>query len=169
VTHPLEAEFPRIRAWIQQEAAARSIDEIRDAIVSRYDTLLETINAIPEAQLAAKPAGEDWGPIDAFKHVVEWNWQVGEDILHVCLTGERPGNPLPQFPADRAELIRRQQESLDSVYAHVSAAEPESFLEITWEHPFFGQLNWREWYFFLGVHAMDHTAQISSLHSALNA
>lgn len=160
MTHPAADQFPAIRAWIQGQAAEQSLEGIRDYVASQYEGLLEAIDVTPGASLAAPAAPGEWSAIEAFQHVVEWNWQVGEDVLHACLMGERPGNPPPSFPADREALTSRLRESLDSVWAHVSAADPTAFLDVTWEHPFFGELNWREWFWFLGVHAMDHTNQV---------
>lgn len=160
MTHPAADQFPAIRAWIQQQAAEQSLEGIRDYVASQYEQLLEVVCAIPETVLVEPLAPGEWSPIEAFQHVVEWSWQVGEDVLHTCLTGERPGNPPPSFPGEREALASRLRESLDSVWAHVSAADPAAFLDVTWEHPFFGQWNWREWFWFLGVHAMDHANQV---------
>lgn len=167
MTHPHEREFPEIRAWLQREAAAKSIDEIHGYVTERFDRLAHAAAAIPASRLGERPPGEEWSAIEALKHVVEWNWQCGEDILHVSLSGERPGNPLPDFQPDRDVLLARNSESLASVYSHVTAADPGAFLDVTWEHPFFGQLNWREWFLFLGVHATDHTGQINGIREAL--
>ena len=52
------------------------------------------------------------------------------------------------------------------LWAHVSEADPEAFLEVTWHHPFFGELNWREWFLFVGVHCADHAAQIRAAGTA---
>lgn len=162
MSDPTEEQISQLRAWIKQEAASKSVDEIHAYVTERYERLSKTANAIPEDAMA-RPADDEWSPIDALKHLAEWNWQVGEDILHVCLTGERPANSQPTFPPDRTTLLGRNRESLESIYAHVSAADPEGFLSTTWEHPFFGQLNWREWFVFLGVHASDHAGQIRAM------
>ncbi len=158
---PSPEEFPKIRAWIQSEAK-KDLEEIKASVDARATALFDAANAVPEAQLT-EAADEDWSPLDALKHAVEWNWQVGEDVLHVSLTGERPGNAQPEFQADRDSLIARQRESLESIWAHVTAADPQSFLELTWPHPFFGELNWREWFFFIGVHCYDHTGQLKAM------
>lgn len=164
---PSPEEFPKIRGWIQTQAK-KDLTDIKAYVESRAAELFQAVAAIPESRLN-EPADEDWSPVAAFKHAVEWNWQVGEDVLHVALMGERPGNPVPEFEPDCAGLTARQRESLESVWEHVSAADPESFLELTWPHPFFGELNWREWYFFIGVHCYDHTGQINAMKESLDA
>lgn len=166
---PTPDQLRRVQDWIRSEAAAKSIDDIHAYVSERYDRLSAAVTALPAGTLTITPPGEDWTPIHALKHVVEWNWQVGEDVLHVCLTGERPNNPPPEFPAEREPLLARNRESLDSIFAHVSAADPAGFLHVTWEHPFFGQLNWREWFLFLAVHATDHAGQIRTMSDGANA
>jgi hypothetical protein len=44
--------------------------------------------------------------------------------------------------------------------ASVMYVARHTFLDLKWEHPFFGMLNWREWFLFLGVHCTDHAIQI---------
>jgi hypothetical protein len=167
LSDPTAEQIPKIRAWIQSEAK-KALAEIQSYVLARANELYAAVNAVSEESLLTQ-LDEDWSPIDALKHLVEWNWQVGEDVLHVSLMGTRPANPPPVFEADRAGLIVCQRESLDSVWAHVSAADPASFLDLTWPHPFFGELNWREWYFFIGVHCYDHTGQIKTMHESLSA
>ena len=164
-----EVDFEQVGAWIRKSAAEKSLDEILASVRSRFDDLYGVLSSVPESGLHTQSGDDEWAPIDAFKHLVEWNWQVGEDILHVSLTGERPGNPPPVFDAALEALTTRSRESLDSVWAHVSAADPEGFLHVTWEHEFFGELNWREWFFFLGVHAIDHTRQVRAMLEAPGA
>lgn len=149
--------------WIRSEAASRTIDGIYEFALEQVNTLIQVAESLAPDQLSAKRTGDDWTVMDAFRHVVEWNCQVGEDVLHVSLTGERPANPPPTLRPDRETLIAKQRESIESVYAHVSAADPAAFLDIAWEHPFFGLMNWREWLFFIGVHCIDHTRQIERL------
>ena len=157
---PTEEQLARVGAWIRSQAASNNLEETFAWVTERQDRLIAAAESLSSEELFKSPAPGHWSPIEALRHVVEWNCQVGEDVLHVSLTGERPGNPVPSFEPDREALIQRQRDSLDSVWAHVSAADPGAFLEVTWEHPMFGQLNWREWFLFLGVHCTDHANQI---------
>jgi hypothetical protein len=167
VSEPTPEQLAQVEAWIRAEARAKSVDEVQSYVVSRVAKLAGAARAVPEDALAIVPAGQEWAPIETLRHVTEWTAQCGEDVLHVCLTGERPGNPLPQFEPDRESLLAKLNETLESVRAHVTAADPDAFLETTWEHPFFGRLNWREWHLFLGVHATDHANQLKELNEAL--
>jgi hypothetical protein len=163
VTAPSQEELDQVGRWIRSEAASRTVDGIYEFALEQVNTLIHVSESFASDQFSAKRTGDDWTVMDAFRHVVEWNCQVGEDVLYVSLTGERPANPPPTLPADRETLIAKQRESIESVYAHVSAADPVAFPDVVWEHPFFGLMNWREWLLFIGVHCIDHRRQIERL------
>lgn len=168
MTEARASQAAEIRAWIQSEAE-KPIDAIRDYVEGERDALAAAANAFGPADLASHPGGDDWSPLEALRHVVEWNWQVSEDVLHVSLTGERPGNPKPDFDLDREALLAKHAECLESAWQHVSAADPAAFLDVPWEHFMLGEMNWREWYVFLGVHAFDHAGQLRAMKAALDA
>lgn len=169
MTHPMEAEFERIRGYLQQQAAEKSIPELFERVKEGMAELLDAARSIPAAVLSTNPPGDDWSPMDCLKHAVQSNLQVAQDVLHVALSGSRPGEPEPELAPDRDGLIAAQEASLDSLWAHVSEAEPHSNLHVTWPHPFFGELNWREWLLFLRIHAKDHARQLAAMREALRA
>ncbi len=166
MTERSQDELAGVERWLRDQAASKTLPELFAWVSSKQTDLLSAIRSCSEQALTQSASEGEWSPIQAFKHVVEWNHQVGEDVLNVCLTGERPGNPLPEFEANRDALITRQQDGLTMLWAHVSEADPESFLSVTWPHPFFGELNWREWFLFVGVHCADHAAQIRAAGNA---
>jgi hypothetical protein len=79
-----------------------------------------------------------------------------------------PTDPEPELAADRAVLLARHSEAIESLYAHVREADPSAFLDVKWSHPFFGDLNWREWLLFLRIHTKDHARQLASMTAALS-
>ena len=162
-------EIERLGAWLRTEAAARSVEEIFALVQEEMSEMYAATRAIPEAQLQLVPPGEEWSPLRVLQHAVQANVQVAEDVLNVCLTGLRPGNPEPALAADREALINKQDEANASLWEHVSFAQPDAFLDVTWPHPFFGELNWREWFLFLHMHAWDHRHQIAALGEKLSA
>lgn len=167
MTDPQAAEFERIRGYLQQQAAEKSIAELFERVKEGMADLIEAARSVPAAVIRSNPPGDDWSPMDCLKHAVQSNLQVAQDVLHVALTGERPGEPEPDLAPDRDALITAQEASLESLWAHVSEADPASNLHVTWPHPFFGELNWREWLLFLRIHAKDHARQLSSMREAL--
>lgn len=167
MTNPQAAEFERIRGYLQQQAAEKTIAELFERVKEGMGELIESARSIPPAIIASNPPGDDWSPMDCLRHAVQSNLQVAEDVLHVALTGDRPGGPEPDLAADREALIAAQEASLESLWAHISEADPQSNLHVTWPHPFFGELNWREWLIFLRIHAKDHSRQLNTMREAL--
>ena len=56
----------------------------------------------------------------------------------------------------------------ETLFARVLAADPAAHLERVIEHPFFGELNWREALLFLRLHDLDHAGQLQKIASALS-
>lgn len=162
-------DVARLRAWLRDETATQPVERNWELVQSEMEAMFAAINAIPADDLERVPTGEEWSPLGALQHAVQANVQVAEDVLNVCLTGERPGNPEPSLPLDKEVLIRKQREMNDSLWEHVSFADPTAFLDVTWPHMFFGELNWREWFLFLHLHAWDHGRQIAALGEKLRA
>ncbi|MGH2608126.1 MAG: DinB family protein, partial [Tepidiformaceae bacterium] len=76
--------------------------------------------------------------------------------------GEVPAPEEPGLPEDLEALLRLHREAINSLYEHVRAA-PEDFASITWDHPFFGPMNWRQWMVFISVHTADHADQLERM------
>lgn len=162
-------ELTQLGTWLREQAAERSVENIFGLVREEMDAMYAAIRAISDDHLEAVPDGEEWSPLRVLQHAVQANIQVAEDVLNACLTGNRPGNPEPDLPLDRETLITKQQEMNDSLWEHVSFADPGAFLDVTWPHMFFGELNWREWLLFLHMHAWDHRHQIAALGEKLRA
>ena len=66
------------------------------------------------------------------------------------------GQPIEKLRAALAELWEET--------GRLVASLPEGGnLDSTWEHPFFGQLNFKEWIAFQRLHAMDHVQQMQKV------
>jgi len=164
-----ESERVRIREYLVAQAASRSIEELIERVEGGMAELFAAARAIPAERYGEHPPGDAWSPMDCLAHAVGWNLQVATAVLHVALTGERPENGPPELPRDRDRLLEAQAAGNASLYEHVRAADPGAHLEVRWEHPFFGQLNWREWLLFLRLHALDHGRQLAGMREALGA
>jgi hypothetical protein len=51
--------------------------------------------------------------------------------------------------------------------ALVLPAAADVHLDLTWSHPEFGAMHWREWLLFARVHTLDHTRQVQSIAATL--
>jgi hypothetical protein len=104
-------------------------------------------------------------------HVLDGAKAVGGGIVKVLDTGAMPG---PIF--DRIEKTDERRTAgewwsalvveREGLFARVKAATGDEHLDVMWEHPFFGPLNWREWLLFLRIHDLDHARQIAAISAA---
>jgi hypothetical protein len=163
---PEQAERDSVRNYLQQQAAKRTVEELVQRVQESVNAVAQAARAVPAHLLGELGAGEGemWTPVDCLRHVVEWNRMVAQQVLYVALSGELPdGGGPPPLPETIEDLLDVQTEAIDSLYAHVREAEPDAYLDVTWEHMWFGRLNWREWFLFLRVHNLDHAAQLQAL------
>jgi hypothetical protein len=162
MTQP-QAEFERIRGYLQQQAAQRTIEELIERVDEGIADLDAAARGVPATSLTAVPPGDEWSPMDCLRHAAASNLQVAQQVLFAALDGTLPSGPEPDLPADREAILARQREAIDSLYEHVRAADPEANLHLKWTHQFFGDLNWREWLLFLRIHARDHARQLQAM------
>ncbi|WP_322818633.1 DinB family protein [Tepidiforma sp.] len=172
------SERERIRAYLVEKAGTSSVEELIERVEAGMAELCAAAEAVPRDRFGERPPGEEWSPLDCLQHTVHWNSEVARAVLHAALTGEVVAGPIPAgalppddagVPSEREALIEAMRQANVSLYEHVRAADPGSFLEVRWEHPFFGMLNWREWLLFLRLHALDHARQLTAMRDALRA
>lgn len=127
MSDPTPEQVAKTRPWLQSEAG-KDLSETQAYVLARANELFEAINAIPKPNLS-EPCDGEWSPIDAMKHAVEWNWQAGEDVLHVSLMGTRPANPAPvSYPT--AKPSSRANASRSIRYGNTSAPPTRSRFSI---------------------------------------
>ena len=161
-----DPEMLRIRGYLQSQAA-KPIDYLIDKVEEGITELAAAANAIDPAKRTVVPPGETWSPTDCLKHATNSDIHCATQILTVALTGELPAGREEDAGGTFEAMLARHREALDSLYEHVRAADPEGFLQVKWEHPFFGDLNWREWLLFLRIHAKDHSGQLQAMRAAM--
>jgi hypothetical protein len=115
----------------------------------------------------------------AFRY--EQEWSIKEVLGHMLASGagvnREIGNLVENRPSTREarmgvvrdadrpiEALRQALAELWRETGRLAAALPEDgSTESTFEHPFFGPLNFREWIAFQRIHAMDHVQQIEKV------
>lgn len=165
MTQPQD-ELDRIRGYLQQQASQRTIDELIGRVQEGVDDLAAAARGVPDAALKVIPAGDEWTPMDCLRHAAASNMQVAQQVLFAALEGYLPTDGEPEVPSDREAVLAAHAEAIDSLYAHVRSADPAANLELKWKHPFFGDLNWREWLLFLRIHSKDHARQLAAMSGA---
>lgn len=158
-----DAEAQRIREYLQQQAAEKSTEELIGRVREGVDEIHGVALAVAPERREVVSQGDEWCPGDALRHLVASNMHVSEQVLHAALTGVLSPSPEQAIEGPFEEIIARHDEAIESLFAHVREAAPDAYLELRWRHPFFGDLNWREWLIFLRIHCRDHARQISAM------
>jgi hypothetical protein len=162
----VDPERTRIRDYLRQQAAAKSIDELVERVDEAVEELETAARAFEPATIAQRRDGEGWAPLDCVRHIAGNNVAVARDVLHVAWTGELAPGPEPPASGTRDEVLAAMRVALDSLYVHVREADPAANLGTTWPHPMFGDLNWREWLLFIRIHSRDHARQLAAMAAA---
>lgn len=150
------------REAIREQARTKDIEGLIAAVEGGVARFTAAAGAVPAERMGETMPGSEWTPLDCMEHLVSWDVRIAVEVLHVALTGALPESIPAAKPGPRERWFAQQREALDSLYAHIREASPDAFLDVTWEHPIFGPLNWREWLYFLRLHASDHASQLTA-------
>lgn len=160
---PTEEQIDRVRLYLHAQAASLSIEELKTKVSGTVDELEAVALQFDADHWTATPAGEEWAPRDCFNHIASYNLAIATQVLTACLMGYIPEFEPRSLEGDASAMTTAYREGVDSLYAHVDAADPQAFLDLKWPHFWFGDLNWREWLLFLRVHNLDHTQQLQAM------
>jgi uncharacterized damage-inducible protein DinB len=166
-------EETRIRGYLTAQGAKLSPVEIIDKVRAAMDQLRAATETIPPARFDDPPTAGEWSGNEVMAHVVEAGRHFGGAIARL-LDGVPPGGVRDRLERDVPRRSPSQwwsllEEDRAALFARVRAAEPQSRLEATVEHPFFGPLNWRETLLFMRLHDLDHAGQMQKIAAALTA
>ena len=167
----MSEEQQRLRGYLQTQAAKLSVVELTEKVRSDMDQVRAAAAGVPADRFCDRPAEQEWSANEIMAHVLDGAAGVARAIVAVLDTGATPG---PLF--DRIETTDDRRTAgewwsalvveRDGLFERVKAATGDEHLDVTWQHPFFGPLNWREWLLFLRVHDLDHARQIAAISAA---
>ena len=158
----------RISSYIAHQAG-KDPEAIKNLLQKGHDQLLSLIDGLSEDQALFKPGPDEWSALDVLRHVVGSRRGVARRCS-VLARGEasasfEPADEVAAFASlseARGALDAGHQELLSSV----RALTPDANVDVTFDHPFFGPLNCREWAVFQRLHEGDHAGQIEQIKAA---
>jgi hypothetical protein len=170
----LDEEQVRIRGYIQSQAARLTVPAIMDRVRADGATLRAAAEAATSVPWDAHVADGEWSVNEVLHHLWAASGDVNRTMLAAALRGEQPGSLADMLTA--VDLVRSPLEWFDLIAAEREEAfstllplRGDEHLDIRWEHPFFGELNWREWLLFLRLHDLDHANQLKQVVAALTS
>jgi uncharacterized damage-inducible protein DinB len=166
-------EQARIRGYLTAQGAKLSPREIVEKVRAAMDQLRAAARAIPPGRFGERPAAEEWSANEVMAHVVKAGRHFGGAIVRL-LDGVPAGGVRDQLerdaPAQSSGVwCATLEQDRAALFARVEAADPQTRLADTVEHPFFGPLNWRETLLFMRLHDLDHAGQLEKIAAALAA
>ena len=164
-------EQRRIKGYLQAQGAKLSPDGIIEKVRAAMEELRTAAASVPAERFHERPAAEDWSGNEVMAHVVgsgrtfgDWIIGVLDDRSAPAPTHDRDSAPARHTAEEWGALLEKDRATL---FARVRQAAPDSHLDTTIEHPFFGPLNWRESLLFLRLHDLDHAGQLQKIAAAL--
>lgn len=161
----------RIRGYLQAQAAKLSPADLVAKVATDQEQVRVAAEAVPADRSFDQPAAGEWSANEVLAHVVESGAYFAACIRTVLDGGTPPlrvadairRDPPHRRAAEWWEQLARDREAL---FARVRRAAGDEHLDVTWTHPFFGDLNWREWLLFLRLHDLDHARQLQAIAAA---
>ena len=160
----------RVLSYVNHQAAKgpEELQRLIERTVSEFD---ERLDGVSEEQARFKPAADAWSVIEVLRHlssVTAGTARLAAGLARGDVTspsgdvGAEPGadaGTLASLRGRMADAWAAVRQSLDGM-----PAEPD--VSSTFSHPFFGDLNCKQWLAFARVHAIDHAQQIDKIKAA---
>ncbi|MGE5596417.1 MAG: DinB family protein [Hyphomicrobiales bacterium] len=165
-------EFERIRSYLQAQASKLSIPDLVEKVRTDMGQLRAAIEAVPADGFGRRPAEGEWSANEILAHLLASSADVARGIVTVLDGGappERVADAIKGTTEQRtgSEWWQALRDDRERLFERVSKARGDERLDVTWLHPMFGQLNWREWLLFTRIHDLDHARQLQANQAAL--
>lgn len=167
-------EVARVRGYLAAQSARRSPEQLGEAVREAHSQFLSALALVPDAAFREAPQAGEWAAVDVLEHMRAMAAFDVSAILAVIERGEQPPDiedritPAPP-DATRAGLVADLNALRERLLAALLTADPQAHLAITWGHPEFGRMDWREWTLFARVHTLDHARQLQAIAAAVAA
>ena len=165
-------EVARVRSYLASQSLRRTPAQLVEALQQAHQQFLAAVAAIPDHFTRTVPRDGEWSTLDVLLHMRTIAAFDLSTLSAVLERGEQPPDvqdaivPAPQR-VTRTGMLIDLEEFRAQLAAVVLRARPEVHLDITWSHPEFGAMNWREWLLFARAHTLDHTRQVEAIAVAL--
>lgn len=168
----LSEEQLRVRGYLQAQAAKLSIPDLVEKVRADQEQVRAAAFAVPADRFGECPADGEWSANQVMAHVVDGAVRVDQAIRSVIDQGAIPPRledvirlDVPLRPAGDwwQDLVAARSR----LFERLTGSSGDEHLDVTWQHPFFGPLNWREWLLFLRIHDLDHARQMQAITEAL--
>src|SRR5213080_481652 len=166
-----EAEYAERRARLLVPMNGLSDSELKLAVREACARLATTLDSFPDQQATWKPDAEEWSAAQVGDHIALGTAVLGK-IAGLLAQGQQISDedwdPPPQFKGDAADLpgVKNRIAELPGFTDRLfDESVKTDRLDVKANNSFLGDMNWREWFYFLRVHANAHVEQMEKLRS----
>ena len=156
-----------ILSYVRRKSAEWTTDQLVQRVEEGVARLEAAMHAVPASALDRTPPGEEWTPLRCIQHVVDINRSTASRCASVAARGVVRADPPAPAQPDRERAINEHAADLAAACIALRAMPGAEHLEVTWPHPFLGELNWREWFLTIRVHCLAHADQLDGMARAL--
>lgn len=165
-------EQQRIRSYLQAQAARLSLADLIAKVQQDTGQLRDAAEAAEAIDATSRPAEGEWSVNEVMNHVRDSCLSINAGMLAAALSGDRPeavrDSIVPTREVRRPlEWFAAIQSERSETFERLATLKGDEHLDVAWNHPFFGPLNWREWLLFLRIHDLDHARQVQAIVAAL--
>ncbi|HCI80876.1 MAG TPA: hypothetical protein DHW02_14435 [Ktedonobacter sp.] len=165
-------EIARVRSYLASQSMKRTPAQLVEALQEAHQQFVSALATIPEAQSRTIPREGEWSALDVLLHMHKMAAFDSSSISAVLERGEQPPeiqDVIVSAPPEamRATLLAELEQDREQLFALVQHTDGQKALDITWLHPEFGMMNWREWTLFARVHTLDHARQLQSIATSI--
>jgi DinB superfamily len=164
-----EAEITERRARLLGPMAGLSDAEVKQQVRETFSQLVSTLDSLSGEQSTWKLNESEWSAAQVGDHVALATG-VMCNVTGLLAKGQAvtdaDWDPPPQFrgsAADVGDVKRRLGELPGFTDGLFDEGATTDNLDAKANNSLLGDMNWREWFYFLGVHANDHIGQVEKL------
>jgi hypothetical protein len=163
-----DAEVAERRARLLGPTTGLGNEQIKQYVRETFSRLASTLDSLSGEQATWKPEEGEWSAAQVGDHVALGTGVMG-NITGLLAKGQAvtdaDWDPPPQFrgSADVGDVKRRLRELPGFTDRLFDEGATTDSLEEKANNSLLGDMNWREWFYFLGVHANDHIGQVEKL------
>ncbi len=161
----------QILSYLRHQASKSNADLV--ALVDRAEAVVaHSSEGVDEAQARWCPEPGEWCIAEVLSHVqaaMAGNARIVESLAAGKEASIKGIEPVVKLGTETLAALREGvARSFDELRAAIKAAPEVEASAVTANHPFFGDLTWKEWASFAYVHARDHADQIDNVRAGLS-
>ncbi|MEX0800113.1 MAG: DinB family protein [Dehalococcoidia bacterium] len=157
-----------------QHQAKKSLAELAELMERTGEDCARSLEGVSEAQAEFKPVlsdaeghDEEWSMKEVLEHMLGSSKSINHEIANLAAGKESAPTGQTGLTQKSDRPIGMLSSALADLWIEtgrlVASLPQDGNLDATWDHPWFGSFNFKEWIAFQRMHALDHVQQMEKL------